>query len=285
MAGAWNHDALASDLAAYLRGNDRERMVWCDMQLGPAGSPRPDVYVIGKSYSKFTPIAYECKISRADFLADVNVGKWQKYYAFASAVVFAVPDGLVKSTELPDGAGLIVRKEAVWRMAKSPRVNVLDNLPRTAWMKLVMDGLHRVERGNRKAESEYLLRERAFKRALGDEIAKLATDRDVVKWRIEREIADHKKRLEMIEEQNRREREMANERDQIASREYDRLCDLFGLPRGTPTYLISGAIQRAIDALDADHRVRDLVRVIEAAQHSLDQAKLRVAASVKSEAA
>lgn len=272
----WGHDDLAADLAGYLRGNDRERLVWCDMQLGPAGSPRPDVYVISKSYSKFTPFAYECKISRSDFLADANVGKWQKYYAFASAVVFAVPDGLVKSTELPDGAGLIVRKESVWRMAKSPRVNVLDNLPRTAWMKLVMDGLHRVERGARKAESEYLLRERAFKTALGDEIAKLVSDRDTMKWRIEYEISEHKKRLDQIVEQNRRERERANERDAIASLEYDRLCDLLGLPRGTATWQISGAIERAVKALDADQRVRDLVQVIDSAQQSLAAAKLRV---------
>ncbi|MGN6772650.1 MAG: hypothetical protein ACTHJQ_22790 [Rhizobiaceae bacterium] len=282
---AWKHDDLAADLAAYLRGNDRDRLVWCDMQLGPAGSPRPDVYVIGKSYSKFTPFAYECKISRSDFFADANVGKWQKYYAFASAVVFAVPDGLVKSTELPDGAGLIVRKDAVWRMARAPRVNVLDNLPRTAWMKLVMDGLHRVERGSRKAESEYLMRERAFKKALGDEIAKLMSDRDTMKWRIENEISEHKKRLELIGEQNRRERARANEKDEIASREYDHLCDLLGLPRGTNTWQISGAIERAIRALDADQRILDLVAVIDAAQNSLAQAKLRVSARQSAEAA
>lgn len=282
---AWKHDDLAADLAAYLRGNDRERIVWCDMQLGPAGSPRPDVYVIGKSYSKFTPLAYECKISRADFFADVNVGKWQKYLAFASAVVFAVPDGLVKATELPDGAGLIVRKDAVWRMAKSPRVNVLDNLPRTAWMKLVMDGLHRVERGQRVAHNEYLLRERAFKAALGDEIAKLVADRDTMKWRIEQEIADHKKSLERIAEQNRVECARAKDRDQYAAHEFNRLCDIFGLPHGTTTYAISGAIQRAVAALDADQRVRDLVSVIDAAQQSLAAAKLRVAADQKSEAA
>ncbi len=282
---AWKHDDLAADLATYLRGNDRDRLVWCDMQLGPAGSPRPDVYVIGKSYSKFTPFAYECKISRSDFFADANVGKWQKYYAFASAVVFAVPDGLVKSTELPEGAGLIVRKEAVWRVAKAPRVNVLDNLPRTAWMKLVMDGLHRVERGQRAAQSEYYLRERAFKAALGEEIAKLAADRDTMKWRIENEISEQKKRLAQIAERNRLERERASEKEDIASREYERLCDLLGLPRATQTWQISSAIERAVKALDADQRIRDLTQVIDAAQHSLAQAKLRVSSGQRSEAA
>lgn len=43
------HDELAADLAAKLR-TDR-RMVWTDIQLGPSGSPRPDVYAIFKSFS------------------------------------------------------------------------------------------------------------------------------------------------------------------------------------------------------------------------------------------
>lgn len=40
------HDELAQSLAAHLRGD--ARMIWCDLQLGPSGSPRPDVYTIDK---------------------------------------------------------------------------------------------------------------------------------------------------------------------------------------------------------------------------------------------
>ncbi len=281
---SWEHDALAADLKAHLSANTRERLIWCDMQLGPAGSPRPDVYVLPKSYSRFTPTAYEIKISRSDFQADVNAGKWQKYYAFASAVIFAVPDGLIKTTELPGGAGLIVRKANVWRLAKAPKVNALDNLPREAWMKLVMDGLSRLD-AVRPSLNTYVIRERAFKAALGDEIAKLAADRESVKWRIQNEIDQHEKRLEAIRQGNETARRHADERNQIAAREYDRLCDMLDLPRGTPTWRIPAEIEQRVKALDADQRVRDLVQVIDAAQNSLAAAKLRVAASAKSEAA
>lgn len=280
----WDHDALAADLKAHLQGNQRERLIWCDMQLGPAGSPRPDVYALPKSYSKFTPIAYEIKVSRADFQADVNAGKWQKYYAYASAVVFAVPDGLIKTTELPGGAGLIVRKANVWRLAKAPKVNALDNLPREAWMKLIMDGLSRLK-ANRPSLNSHVMRERAFKAALGAEIAKLASDRQSAKWRIEHEIGEHQKRLEAIQRQNQAERERANERDRFASAEFAKLCDLFGLPPGSPTYAVSRAISDALRSLDADQRVSELLQVIDAAQNSLSAAKLRIAAAAEREVA
>lgn len=42
----WDHNALAEDLAGYLTAP--ERMVWCDMQLGPAGSPRPDTLLAAR---------------------------------------------------------------------------------------------------------------------------------------------------------------------------------------------------------------------------------------------
>lgn len=271
----WTHDALAADLCGYLRGNQRERLIWCDMQLGPLGSPRPDVYALPKSYSKFNPVAYECKISRADFQADVNAGKWQKYYAFASAVIFAVPDGLIKTTELPGGAGLIVRKAAVWRLAKAPRVNALENLPRDTWMKLVMDGVRRVAAEARQPLDTRVLRDRAYKAALGDEIAKLAALRDHAKWRIENEIKEHEERLASIRDANARERMRADERNQIAAVEFANLCDMLGLPRDTPAYAISQKVRQAVTALDADERVRNLVHVIDNAQKSLAQAKLR----------
>lgn len=56
--GDWAHDDLAHDLASYLRGMT-DRRVWVDMQLGPSGSPRPDVYTIPCSFTRFTPLAYE----------------------------------------------------------------------------------------------------------------------------------------------------------------------------------------------------------------------------------
>jgi hypothetical protein len=277
----WTHDALAADLAKYLGENKAARLIWQDMQLGPAGSPRPDVYALPKTYSRFLPFAYEVKISRADYQRDVNAGKWQKYYAYASAVVFAVPDGMVKTTELPEGAGLIVRKAEVWRMAKAPKVNRVDNLPLDTWMKLVMDGVNRLDA--RPVLNEYAMRERAFKKALGEEIAKLAANREMAEWRISHEIAEHEKRLAAIRERNEQDRVRANEKDQWAAAEFDRLCTLFNLPAGAPTYRLSHAIAEAVAKLDADTRVRDLVATIEAAERALSAAKLRINASAASE--
>lgn len=273
---AWSHDDLAADLKAHLRGNERERLIWCDMQLGPSGSPRPDVYALPKSYSRFTPFAYEVKISRADYQSDINSGKWQKYYAYASAVVFAVPDGLIKTTELPAGPGLIVRKANVWRLVKAPKVNHLDNLPREAWLKLVMDGIGRLQE-RREGASEYLLRERAYKKALGADIARLVAQRDSAAWHVENEIKDHQKRLAAVRSQNESALEQAREKDRHAAAEFARLCDIFKLPHGAPTWSVTRAINEALAAVDADHRVQDLVRVIETAERALTAARLRVA--------
>ena len=134
------HDELAFDLAGYLAGPSM--MVWTDMQLGPSGSPRPDVYTIRKSYSKPMPMAFECKVSRSDLRSDTTSGKWQSYLKFAAAVVFAAPDGLCTVADIPDGCGLIVRKAAAWRYVRRPTLqNVVP--PFDACMKLLIDGVHR----------------------------------------------------------------------------------------------------------------------------------------------
>jgi hypothetical protein len=136
----WKHDDLARDLAQHLRSD--KRLVWTDMQLGPSGSPRPDVYTLERSYSKPLPTAYECKISRSDLRSDTTSGKWQKYLQYAGAVIFAVPEGLCAPAEIPTGCGLIVRKAQTWRhVRKATRDHV--SLPMDACMKLLIDGVGR----------------------------------------------------------------------------------------------------------------------------------------------
>lgn len=138
----WTHDALAHDLAAHLRGIS-DRRVWVDMQLGPAASTRPDVYTIPCSFSRFTPLAYECKVSVSDFRADVTKGKYTDYLGYASGVIFACPAGLLKRDDIPKGAGLMVRSEDGWRTVKAPTLSKCPDLPRAFWLKLVMDGERR----------------------------------------------------------------------------------------------------------------------------------------------
>jgi hypothetical protein len=140
MMADWTHDALMEDLAAHLTAP--ARMVWMNMQLGPSGSPRPDVFTIAKSYVNPRPTSYECKISRSDFRADVTIGKWASYLEYSHSVIFAIPHGLIDKREIPDQCGLIVRHETSWRLSKGAIVNP-HPIAQEALIKLLIDGVHR----------------------------------------------------------------------------------------------------------------------------------------------
>ncbi|GFM29227.1 MmcB family DNA repair protein [Novosphingobium sp. PY1] len=171
----WKHDDLAADLAQHLLSD--KRMVWTDMQLGPSGSARPDVYTLERSYSRPLPTAYECKISRSDLRSDTTSGKWQKYLQFAGAVIFAVPEGLCTPAELPTGCGLIVRKDKVWRhIRKATRQPV--TLPMDACMKLLIDGVSRsVQRTiPQPREIKLWTEHEAVRKKFGSAVAKAARD-------------------------------------------------------------------------------------------------------------
>ncbi len=137
------HDELQEDLARHLRGNT-DRMVWTNMQLGPVGSPRPDLFTLNKSFSNFRADCYEIKVSVSDLRHDVTSGKWQSYRKFGHAVWFAFERGLAPLDVVPRECGVILRGDGgTWRAARKPVAQVLDTLPRDAWLKLVMD-LHPV---------------------------------------------------------------------------------------------------------------------------------------------
>lgn len=141
MTDSWGHNELQHDLANHLAVS-RDRFIWEDMQIGPAGSPRPDVYTLNKSYSKPKPLSYEIKVSNADLRRDLTKGKWQSYLKFSSGVIFAVPAGLMNKKDLPAGCGLIVRHDNKWRTAKAPTLHPVK-LPEHAMLKLLIDGVQR----------------------------------------------------------------------------------------------------------------------------------------------
>lgn len=130
------HDELQNDLAAHLRGAS-DRMVWTNTQLGPSGSPRPDVFTVNKSFSRFRTDCYEVKVSVSDLRHDVTSGKWQSYRKFGHAVWFAFPRGMAPLDLIPAECGVILRGDS-WRAARKPVAQVLDTLPRDAWLKLLM---------------------------------------------------------------------------------------------------------------------------------------------------
>ncbi|KKM99533.1 hypothetical protein LCGC14_1146970 [marine sediment metagenome] len=118
----WTGKALAEDLAK--SRNQADWLTWTELPLGSVQwgnghTPRADVLCCRKSFSNPSFMIYEVKISRSDFLADVNRGKYQAYFEHCCQLYFAAPKGLIKKEEVPEGTGLMVRGENGWRAVKA----------------------------------------------------------------------------------------------------------------------------------------------------------------------
>ena len=269
----WKHDELANDLAQYVRSKS-DRIVWTDMQLGPSGSSRPDVYSVPMSFTRFQPIAYECKVSVSDFRADVTKGKWSDYLRFACAVIFAVPEGLVTKADLPDGCGLIVRGPNGWRTVKGPTMRPLDNLPRDAWVKLLIDGIKReAERNKPKSaciwSATYDIREK-----IGNQVADALMDRQRAEHHFETATAKLRSAAKDADAAYQKQMEAARER---ADRDMARingarveLAQALGLSPSAETHSIVRAARDAAEALDRDdviqglrHNLQTIARAVE----------------------
>jgi len=256
----WKHDALAHDLAQHLRQNTA-RIVWEDMQLGPSGTARPDVFAIPCSFSKFCPVVYEIKVSVSDFRADVTAGKYTKYFAYASAVVFAVPEGMLKKSDIPEGCGLMVRKESGWHTLKGPTMRPLDNLPRDAWIKLVIDGIRRETERTRlmMRSAPVYVDERRLAQRHGDEIARLVSQAYNAKARLESAIQNQEKRRAEVFQQTEQEAQYHRERIERQAESLNRaqreLADVLGLPENATVNHLTRAINSAAYRLAHDAEV------------------------------
>lgn len=216
---AFTHDGLQEDLAAHLRGSG-DRMVWTNLQLGPAGSPRPDVFTINKSYSRFRSDCYEIKVSVSDLRHDVTSGKWQSYLQYGSSVWFAFERGLVPLDLIPKECGVILRGESGWRAARKPVAQALRTLPHDAWMKLLIESN---PDGNQLARLSEVRRantwdvERIARKKLGDELGELLAD-----TRRAEQILQHRKIVAKAELESL-ERVHIEHRDRIRAREAEYL--------------------------------------------------------------
>jgi hypothetical protein len=223
---AWKHDDLAHDLAMHVLS--AQRMVWCDMQLGPVGSPRPDVYALDKSFAYPRATTYECKVSVADFRADVTAGKWQSYLPFSSGVYFAAPSGLLKREDVPKGCGLIVRGDEGWRTLRAPTLQSF-RMTQDVCLKLLIDGRENEVRPACKRErTEYGAVAKIAKR-WGEETAKVLADLDGARSRRDHweKLADeHRKQIGDAKESIRLQVES------LTSHWLDELCRLLSMPRG-----------------------------------------------------
>lgn len=84
---------------------------------------RADVYAIKMhEFARKDTRIYEVKTSRADFLNDVNRDKAESYGDYAKRVYYAVPPGIAKKDEIPDGVGLVVlSRNGNWTVQKAPK--------------------------------------------------------------------------------------------------------------------------------------------------------------------
>lgn len=260
----WMHDGLAKDLADHLRGT-RDVMAWEDMQLGPSGSCRPDVYTIGKSYAHFNPLAYECKISVADFRSDVTSGKWQRYLEFASAVIFAVPAGLISKADIPTGCGLIVRSDAGWRMAKGPTLKHIATLPRDAWIKMLIDGIERqaiAHRRESRGRSNQWTIDKAMRAKFGEDLADLISRALRNRAEVEAAIAeDRRKRQEIIDGTERHaklHREQIERELRTLSNEQKWLAKSLGLTEDASIHDLTRRIRQCFERLGEDDEIKRL---------------------------
>jgi len=235
------HDDLAADLALHLR--TEKRMVWSDLQLGPAGSPRPDVYAIFKSYTNPCPLAYECKVSLSDFRSDVTSGKWQSYLEYACGVYFAAEASLgVTKADVPTHCGLILRGEKGWRAAKKAVLNPV-RIPQDAFLKLLIDGIEREGprcRTARRVHSDHISALEDNQR-LGADVA-LAV-RDLQRARLETQWAlESAERIrESAEQEAKRIRETAMKG---LSEERVALASILGIPEDSQVWVFRQAVAK-----------------------------------------
>lgn len=284
----WKHDDLAADLAQYLRSD--KRLVWTDMQIGPSGSARPDVYTLERSYSKPLPTAYECKISRSDLRSDTTSGKWQKYLAFAGAVIFAVPEGLCTPADIPASCGLIVRKGQVWRhVRKATRSPVV--LPMDACMKLLLDGVSRtVGQATPKPRKIELWGEHAgVRQKFGEAVARAARDLTAVQTEIADLKADRAHGMARVdrEVQAHRNYVMDQARKEAAEFEHTKreLIEWLSIEGDASTFAIRRRILDLKAECSADARVERVEAALSTALRSARSAMLSLEAATQERAA
>lgn len=268
----WKHDDLAADLAKHL--NNSARMVWTDMQMGPSGSPRPDVYTMEKSYNRPRPVSYEIKVSRSDFLSDVNAAKWQKYLDFSGGVVFAVPHGLITKKEVPFECGLIVRNENGWKTLKREKPGT-GRPDFKAMMKMVIDGVDRVHSAPLPVELREIdayKAQKSLKRDLGKDIAQMVGSSLMAKERAEywerraKDSADHFRQLESQAREHGKksaESSIAHREKQLKEAQVS-ITQALGLPEDAGAYAIRAKVAKLVEVLHRDQAIEALQSRLEA---------------------
>lgn len=234
----FTHNGLQEDLAKHLRVNT-DRMVWTDTQLGPAGSPRPDVFTIHKSYSRFRSDCYEIKVSMSDLRSDITSGKWQKYMKYGSCCWFAFERGLAPLDLIPKECGVILRSDKGWRAARKPVAQALGTLPHDAWMKLLIESnpeqhvvdRYRASRSYSVWHADKLVRER-FGTEIADLFRSVLYGEDRLKERKKNLHLEEKVIDDRLEARRARAAEQERSWSSVLSSELQDIGVMLGMKRG-----------------------------------------------------
>lgn len=107
------HNTLAERLAHHLQTRDRITWLNIEFRVSPGILARPDVFSVAATFneSRLSPMVHEVKVSRADFLSDVQKPEKRGAYGkIACYVQYCVPEGLVNLSEVPKDCGLVIER-------------------------------------------------------------------------------------------------------------------------------------------------------------------------------
>lgn len=134
-----NERELQDDLAEYLR--QCEFMTFTEVQIPGCENGRVDVVAVKpRMYATKDLRAYEVKLTKQVFDKDIKENKWRKYMNVFHRIYFAAPEGVLKKSDMPDGAGLIIRNENGWHVVKAPKYNNPVNLNEDSVLALLYHG-------------------------------------------------------------------------------------------------------------------------------------------------
>ena len=246
--------------------------------MGQAGSIRPDVYTMRKSFSNPRPLAYEVKVTKADFARDVAEDKWAGYLQCARSVTFAVPAGLIKKTEVPPNCGLMVRNDEKWITLKAPRMQADVEIDYTLCMKLLISGVERLQETIGPREASVWDVARKHRERLGKEVAQALIDVEGYVYSKQNEL-DKLVRIAKQETDSAVElrKKLEKDRRELAQQIAGRLYEILGVQERIaylPTMLdnLEMKINQKLRALEADVEVQRLQRVVDDMQQLLRDA-------------
>lgn len=122
---------------------------------------------------------FEVKVTRSDFLADVNSGKFRRYLGWVDLFYFATPSGLVKKSEIPEGCGLVVRGENGWSGVRAPRRTKLSEVDRAGSLLALFMNLHGFrQQATRSERLARYMKDRSLRSALSEQLREMLREAD-----------------------------------------------------------------------------------------------------------